>query len=125
MHASTQVLDNESQTLPETIGDVVRRAMAHTTFEDICFVHFPREEVPVRLLQAQDIEPASDSRLRGSNLHFDKADLAVHTRRMRGIARSVAAVSCLESKHGAFVAEGHLLHRSPERSLPHEAGQCD
>ncbi len=49
----------ESQTLPETIGDVVCRAMVHTTFEDICFVHFPREEVPDWLLQAQDIEPAS------------------------------------------------------------------
>ena len=57
--ASTPVPDNESQTLPETIGDVVRRAMAHTTFEDICFVHFPREEVPDWLLQAQGIEPAS------------------------------------------------------------------
>jgi hypothetical protein len=45
--------------LPETIRDVVRRAMAHTTFEDICYVHFPREEVPVWLLQAQDFEPAS------------------------------------------------------------------
>ena len=56
--ASTPVPDNESQTLPETIGDVVRRAMAHTTFEDFCFVHYPREEVPVWLLQAQDIEPA-------------------------------------------------------------------
>ena len=59
MHASTPVPENESQTLPETIGDVVRRAMAHTTFEDICFVHFPREEVPDWLLQAQGIEPAS------------------------------------------------------------------
>ena len=46
-------------TLPETIRDVVRRAMAHATNEDICFVHFPREEVPDWLLQAQGIEPAS------------------------------------------------------------------
>ena len=60
MHApSTPVPDNESQISPETIGDVVRRAMAHTTLEDICFVHFPRQEVPDWLLQAQDIEPAS------------------------------------------------------------------
>jgi hypothetical protein len=57
--ASTPVPDNESQTLPETIGDVVRRAMAQMTFEDICFVHFPRQEVPDWRLQAQDIEPAS------------------------------------------------------------------
>jgi hypothetical protein len=39
-------------TLPETIGDVVRRAMTHTTSEDISFVHYPREEVPVWFLQA-------------------------------------------------------------------------
>jgi hypothetical protein len=54
--------DNSSSsvcfTMSETIGDIVRRAMAHTTFEDICFVHYPREEVPVWLLHAQDIEPA-------------------------------------------------------------------
>ncbi len=31
----------------------MRRAVAHTTFEDICFVHYPREEVPVWLLQEQ------------------------------------------------------------------------
>ncbi len=55
----------------------------------------------------------------------DKADLAAHTRRMRGIARFVAAGSCLESKHGAFGAEGHLLRRSRERSRQNETGQCD
>ncbi len=44
--------------MPEIIGDIVCRAMTHTTFEDVCFVHYPSEEVPVWLHQAQDIEPA-------------------------------------------------------------------
>jgi hypothetical protein len=75
--------------MPETIGDIVCRAVAHTTVEDICFVHYPSEEVPGWLFQAQDIEPA----------------LVGVTRRMSGIAHSVDAGSCLESEHGALRAE--------------------
>jgi hypothetical protein len=89
-------------TIPETIRDILRRAMTHTTFEDICFVYYPRDEVPVWFLQAQDIEPA----LMGVIYTFEKADIEAHTRRMRGIAHSIAAGNCLESEHGALRAEG-------------------
>jgi hypothetical protein len=106
----------------QTIGDIVRRAMAHKTFEDFLCVHFPREEVSVWFLLApwQDIEPA----LMGVTYTLKKQILRRIQEECAASPITSLLAICLESEHGALRAKGHFLCRSPERSRPHEAGQC-
>jgi hypothetical protein len=106
-------------TMPETIGYIVLRAMVHATFEDICFVHYPREEVPVWLLQVQDIEPALVGVIftlkKQTLLRIQEECAASPNPSLPEVAWNLNMVR----------AEGHILRRSPEHSRPHEAGQCD
>ncbi len=114
-----------------SVENLLRRALATTTPDEICFVYFPPDEIRF----SPETRERTDERtslmiflagnrngLCRNNLLNDQGEISVYhtTRPARGILST--ARFRLDNQHCALRGAKHRLSSSPKRSLPHETG---